>query len=139
MATWFSIEVLDGASSASLWSEANGDALIEAAFLSGATDWSWHRHTWGVVLELAFEDETAWDRFRELPAVIAALDLVPDPISGVIVYKGRGGSSAKDAPRRPRPMAGSGAAALPLPFELFEDDYLFTGGIERRMPAGQPR
>lgn len=141
MAAWFSIEVLDGASSASLWSEAHGDALIEAAFLTGATDWNWHRHTWGVVLELAFEDEGAWDRFRDLSGVIAALDLVPDPISGLIVYKGRGGSSATDVPRRPRPMAGSGAAALPLPWELFDDEtsYLFTGGVEKRLLAGQPR
>jgi hypothetical protein len=141
MATWFSIEVLDGASSASLWSEAHGDALIEAAFLSGATDWSWHRHTWGVVLELSFEDEAAWDRFRELPGVIAALDLVPDPVSGLIFYKGRGGSAGRDVPRKPRPMAGSGAAALPLPWELFDDEgsYLFSGGVERRPLAGLPR
>src|ERR1700676_3046126 len=91
VSVWFSIEVLDGASSASLWSEAHGDALVEAAFLSGATDWNWHRHTWGVVLELAFDEDEAWDRFRALPSVGAALDAVPDPLTGLIVYRGRGG------------------------------------------------
>ena len=54
---WFSIEVFDGASSASLWSDAYGDALIEAAFTGGASDWEWHRVTWGVVLELEFDEE----------------------------------------------------------------------------------
>ncbi len=110
-----SIEVLDGASSASLWAEAHGDSLIEAAFTGGASDWAWHRHTWGVVLELSFADEAAWDRFRALPAVDAALDAVPDPVSGLIVYRGRGGNAGRGVPRRPRPLIGSGAAALPLP------------------------
>lgn len=121
-----SIEVLDGASSASLWAEAHGDSLIEAAFTGGATDWNWHRHTWGVVLELCFTDEVAWDRFRALPAVDAALDAVPDPISGLIVYRGRGGNAGRGEPRRPRPLVGSGSAALPLPVPDLEwqDDLI---------------
>jgi len=137
MALWFSIEVIDGASSASLWSEAYGDALMESAFLSGATDWNWHRHSWGVVLELAFEDEESWDRFRELPAVQAALDAVPDPLSGLIVYRGRGGSASTWEPRKPRPLVGSGSAALPIPWELWEDEefHMFSGGVERRAGA----
>lgn len=124
MALWYSIEVLDGASSASLWSEAYGDSLIENALASGAADWGWHRHTWGVVLELSFEDEAAWERFRGLPTVEAALDAVPDPLTGLIVYQGRGGDSSSPVPRRPRPLRGSGSAALPLPWELSVDDYL---------------
>ena len=115
-----SIEVLDGASSASLWAEAHGDSLIEAAFTGGASDWAWHRHTWGVVLELCFADEAAWERFRASSAVDAALDAVPDPISGLIVYRGRGGNAGHGVPRRPRPLIGSGAAALPLPTEPIE-------------------
>jgi len=123
---WFSIEVFDGASSASLWSDAYGDTLIEAAFSNGADDWSWHRHTWGVVLELSFEDEAQFDRFRNALPVQTALEAVPDPVSGIIVYKGRGGSAGRVEPRRPRPLAGSGAAALPLPQELFfDEDDLF--------------
>jgi hypothetical protein len=135
MSAWFSIEVLDGASSASLWSEAHGDVLVESAFLAGASDWNWHRHTWGVVLELAFENEQAWERFRGLPAVQAALDAVPDPVSGLIVYRGRGGSAGMPEPRKPRPLVGSGSAALPLPWELTsEEDFdIFSGWAERRL------
>jgi hypothetical protein len=81
-----------------------------------------------VVLELELADEDAWERFRAGLAVRTALDAVPDPVSGVIVYKGRGGSAGRVQPRKPRPLAGSGAAALPLPlpFELFfEENDLF--------------
>jgi hypothetical protein len=133
---WFSIEVFDGSSSASLWADAWGDSLVEAAFGSGATDWSWHRNTWGVVLELSFSDEEAFERFQGVPTVVAALDAVPDPVSGLLVYRGRGGSAGRVTPRRPRPLSGSGAAALPLPFELFEKDdlaELFNPSIDRRL------
>jgi hypothetical protein len=135
MTAWFSIEVLDGASSASLWSEAHGDALVEAAFLSGATDWNWHRHTWGVVLELAFDEDDAWDLFRALPSVGAALDAVPDPLTGLIVYRGRGGSAGTWEPRRPKPMVGSGSAALPIPWDLWEDDDFRVFSSPERRPA----
>jgi hypothetical protein len=113
---------MDGGSSASLWSEAHGDNLVEAALLSGASDWQWHRLTWGVVLELEFEDEAAWERFRSQLAVQTALESVPDPVSGLIVYQGRGGSAATDVPRRPRPLIGSGSAELPIPWVL-EDEW----------------
>jgi hypothetical protein len=131
---WFSIEVLDGSASASLWSEAYGDALVEAALLSGASDWNWHRHNWGVVLELEFDSEDVWGRFRELPAVNAALDAVPDPVSGLVVYRGRGGAAGTAEPRKPRPLVGSGSAALPLPWELMSDEGfdIFSGWSERR-------
>src|SRR3954462_4337110 len=123
---WFSIEVFDGSSSATLWADTWGDSLVEGAFLAGASDWNWHRNTWGVVLELSFDNEDAFERFRGLAPVLAALDAVPDPVSGVIVYRGRGGSAGRVNPRRPRPLAGSGAAALPLPDELFfDEDDLF--------------
>jgi hypothetical protein len=138
MSAWFSIEVLDGVVSASVWSEAHGDVLIESAFFVGATDWNWHRHTWGVVLELNFEDEAAWDRFRNLTAVQAALEAVPDPVSGLIMYRGRGGSSGTVEPRRPKPLVGSGSAALPLPWEFWDSEQtsIFAPNEERRsMPA----
>ncbi|HEX4979304.1 MAG TPA: hypothetical protein VFV35_04495 [Acidimicrobiales bacterium] len=112
---WFSIEVLDGATSASSWADARGDALVEQSLLAGSRDWEWHRTRWGVVFEVAFDDEEAWERFRALPGVIAALDAVPDPVSGLIIYRGRGGSAGRRDPRKPKPLAGSGAASLPLP------------------------
>jgi hypothetical protein len=117
MSEWYSIEVFDGASSASLWAQVHGDPLLESALLMGAKDWTWHHHSWGVVLELQFEDTHAWDAWRAQPHVQAALESVPDPVSGLIVYRGRGGSSGAVKPRKPKPLRGSGAAALPLPWD----------------------
>src|SRR3954470_20224355 len=112
---WFSIEVFDGSSSASLWADAWGDALVEAAFGFGATDWAWHRNTWGVVLELELEDEDVFDRYREHVSVKAALDAVPDPVSGLIVYRGRGGSAGRVTPPRPPPPPRARGGGPPPP------------------------
>ena len=131
VAEWMSIEVFDGSTSASTWADAYGDLLVEAALLEGAKDWDWHRNTWGVVFEVCFDDEEAWERFRNGLAMQSALDAVPDPVSGVLVYKGRGGSSGKRDPRKPRPLIGSGAAALPLPVEWIDDSVQFAP--ERRL------
>ena len=125
---WFSIEVLDGAFGAASWADAHGDALVEAALLDGAVDWEWHSTRWGVVFEVAFADEGSWERYRASVSVQAALDAVPDPVTGLIIYKGRGGSSGKRDPRKPRPLIGSGAASLPLP----EIDWL--SGPELTLP-----
>ena len=117
MPYWMSIEVFDGGYSAASWAEIHGDALVEAAISGGAVDWEWHPTSWGVVFEVAFSDEAAWDRYVATLVVRTALDAVPNPVSGVLIYRGRGGSSGASFPRRPRPLAGSGAAALPLPLE----------------------
>lgn len=119
-----SIEVFDGASAASTWADAHRDTLIEAAVTYGATDWSWHAHSWGVILELQFDEEPQWEAFRSSLVVQTALDAVPDPVAGLIVYRGRGGSAGRSQPRRPRPLVGSGAAALPLPEDVLGDDWL---------------
>jgi hypothetical protein len=118
---WFSIEVIDGRTSARAWSEAHGDSLIWTAQEHGATDWSWHEHSWGVVLELELADEEAWELLQASTAFRAALDAVPDPIFGLILHRGRGGSAGTRNPRRPRPFAGAGSMALPLPEPL--DDW----------------
>lgn len=131
VSAWYSIEVFDGASSASVWAEAYRDALMETAVTSGASDWSWHRHTWGVVFEVCFADEEAWDLYANLPVVRAALDAVPDPLTGLIVYRGRGGSSGAPYPRKPRPLAGSGSAALPLPWILPSDEMPVLTSLTR--------
>ncbi|MHB1534797.1 MAG: hypothetical protein ACYC1D_09345 [Acidimicrobiales bacterium] len=119
---WFSIEVFDGSTSASLWAEAYSDMLMETALTRGALDWSWHRHTWGVVFEVSVPDDAWWEAFIASPVVRAALDAVPDPFTGVIIYRGRGGSAGAAEPRRPRPLAGAGSAALPLPWDLGFDE-----------------
>jgi hypothetical protein len=129
---WMSIEVLNGAFPATRWQDAHGPFLIEAAITHGARNWSWLSHDWGVVFEAEFPDEAAWARFRGLPAVQAALDAVPDPVNGLLIYPGRGGSSGRVVPRRPKPIAGSGAAARPLP----QDDLPPPVMPDPRHPAG---
>ena len=116
VAEWFSIEVIDGSSSARRWADAHGDELIWLAQAHGATDWHWEHHSWGVVLELELADEPAWDAFLATAGVAAALDAAPSP-AGALVYRGRGGSAGARQPRRPRPIVGAGAAALPIPDE----------------------
>ncbi|MGI9023603.1 MAG: hypothetical protein ACR2HV_10320 [Acidimicrobiales bacterium] len=114
-----SIEVVDGQFPAALWAESHADGLVESALLHGAVDWRIHHLRWGVVLELAFADEEAWERFCAHPAVVAALDVVPNGLFGPLIYRGWGGSSSPREPRRPQPRAGAGAAALPLPIDEF--------------------
>ncbi len=117
---WWSIEVFHGTLSAARWQDAHSSSLIESAISNGAVDWAWHRHRWGVVFEVAFRDDAQWEVFRSLPSVRAALDAVPDPVNGLLVYRGRGGGAGRFARRRPRPHAGAGAMALPEPDpELF--------------------
>jgi hypothetical protein len=116
-AQWWSIEVMNGPFSADRWRDAHGRALFEAAVTHGALDWSWQTTAWGVVLEVEFRDVEAWSAFRALPAVQAALDAVPDPVHGLFVFPGRGGSSDALLPRRPRPQRGAGGAVIPVPPE----------------------
>jgi hypothetical protein len=115
MAEWWSIEVLHGETSAFRWQEQHDSALIEAALTNGALDGSWHAGSWGVVFEVAFESEQQWQAFRELPAVRAALDGVPDPVNGLLVYRGRGGGADARDPRRPKPAPAASAVSLPEP------------------------
>jgi hypothetical protein len=115
MAEWLTIEVFDGAFPASQWRRAHEDALLEAAITNGAVSWDWHQTDWGVVLEVLFEFDDRWQHFRRLPVVRAALDAVPDPESGLLIYRGPGGGAGAGLPRTPRPAPIAGAAALPDP------------------------
>lgn len=115
MVQWWSIEVLHGEFSAFRWQEQHDDALIEAALTNGAVDGAWHAEPWGVVFEVCFDDESWWERFRDLVAVRAALDSVPDPVNGLLIYRGRGGSAGVRTPRRPKPAPSAEAIALPEP------------------------
>ena len=131
MAYEMSIEVLDGEMPAWLWAEAHGDSLVEAALQCDVNEWRWHHFAWGVVLEVDFPDEAAWERFRGSTAVQAALDAVPDRFSGLLIYRGRGGASAPREPRRPRPIAGAGAAAMEFP-----DEWVFEPAAPLRYSTG---
>jgi len=68
-------------------------------------------------LEIEFASEERRDAFRTLPVVTAALDAVPDPAHGLLVYPGRGGGAGSRMPRRPRPLPMAGAGAVPVPEE----------------------
>jgi hypothetical protein len=139
---WWSIEVVNGRISAARWKDAYGEALVEAALTNGAVDWAWHEYRWGVVLEVAFAEEWRWERFYGLPAK-GALEATPDPVKGLLVHRGRGGTSGTRLPRRPRPLAGAGAVELPEPEleplqeEAFEPSFLEPGFYDDR-PAPTP-
>jgi hypothetical protein len=120
MAEWWSIEVLHGEVSAFQWQQAYDSELIEAALTNGALDGTWHADSWGVAFEVCFNTAEEWEAFRALPVVRAALDSVPDPVNGLLIYRGRGGSSAAGKPRKPRPAPSAAAVALPEP----EDEHL---------------
>jgi hypothetical protein len=93
-----------------------------------------------VVLEVAFLDEWRWERFYGRPAVQAALDAAPDPVKGLLVHRGRGGSSGSRLPRRPRPLAGAGAVELPEPDpDPIEEEPLAPSFIGRGSMATDPR
>jgi hypothetical protein len=132
MAEWWSIEVLHGDVSAFGWQAANDSELIEAALTNGARDATWHADTWGVAFEVYFEDADQWEAFRNLPVVRAALDAVPDPVNGLLIYRGRGGTSAAGRPRRPRPAPSAAAVALPEPAA---EQYLDLIGSSPADPA----
>jgi hypothetical protein len=57
---------------------------------------------------------------------------VPDPVNGLIVYRGRGGGSGPRKPRKPKPAPSSGVMALPEPEE---EHLLHLAGIT---PPGPP-
>jgi len=135
MAEWWSIEVFHAELSARRWKDSYGQTLIEAALANGAVDWAWHEHRTGVVLELSFRDDEAWEKFRGLPAVRAALDAAPDPVNGLIVYRGRGGTSGARWPRRRGPRPSAGAMALEEPAEARRLDVT---DASPPVPAGMP-
>jgi hypothetical protein len=118
MAEWWSIEVFDSHLQAALrWKDSYRAQIVEAAITTRAADWNWIEHKSGVVFEVCFGDEATWEVFRSSAAVQAALDAVPDPAYGLLVYRGRGGSAGSRQPKKPKPSAGAGALELPEPVE----------------------
>ena len=129
MAQWWSIEVMHGGFSAFRWQEQHDSALIEAALTNGVRDGSWHADRWGVVFEVLFDTEERWEAFRGLPVVRAALDAVPDPVNGLLIYRGRGGGAGAREPRRPKPAPSADAISLP---GSDERPYLDLTGVSAR-------
>jgi hypothetical protein len=131
MAEWLTIEVVDAGSSAAAWRGAHENDLIEAAITHGVTTWEWHELRWGLVLELLFDDDERLDRYRRLAGVVAALEAVPDPVSGLAVYRGRGGGSGARVPRRPLPHPVADAAPWPDPVPDRYVDLVDLGSYDR--------
>lgn len=130
MAEWWSIEVFDSRIQAALrWKDSYRGQIVEAAITTGAVDWNWIEHKSGVVYEVCFADEARWEAFRNSPAVQAALDAVPDPIHGLLVYRGRGGGAGSRQPKKPKPSAGAGALELPEPVEQRVWDLAEAGSL----------
>lgn len=118
MAEWWSIEVFDSRLQVALrWKDSYRAQIVEAAITTGAVNWNWIEHKSGVVFEVCFSGEARWEAFRNSPAVQAALDGVPDPMYGLLVYRGRGGSAGARQPKKPKPSLGAGALELPEPVE----------------------
>jgi hypothetical protein len=110
MAEWWSIEVFSGDKlPAGGWRYAYEDELTEAAITHGAIYYEWHDSQYGVIFEVLFPGDVEWDAFRVLPAVRAALDGVPDPVNGLLIYRGRGGAAGSPKPRKPKPAPGAAA------------------------------
>jgi hypothetical protein len=124
---WWSIEVFDASElPARRWKDSYQDDLTEAALTNGAIEWAWHEHRYGVVFEVLFGSGEQWEAFRNLPAVRSALDGAPDPVNGLIIYRGRGGGSGPRKPRRPKPAPAASAMALPEPSE---ERVLYLTGV----------
>jgi hypothetical protein len=135
MAEWWSIEVFDSQIQAAMsWKDSYRNQLVELAITSGAVEWTWTEHRHGVVFEVCFPDDLRWYAFRDLPGVQAALDAVPDPTNGLLVYRGRGGGAGARSPRRPKPSAGAGALELPEPVAEQVID-LTAAELSRRAPG----
>lgn len=119
MAEWWSIEVFSGDKlPASSWRYAYEDELTEAAITHGAIYYEWHDTQQGVIFEVLFSTDEQWEAFRALPAVRAALDGVPDPVDGLLIYRGRGGAAGSPKPRKPKPAPSAAALELEVPRKL---------------------
>jgi hypothetical protein len=118
MAEWWSIEVFSGDKlPASGWRYAYEDELTEAAITNGALYYEWHDTEYGVIFEVLLPGDSEWESFRALPAVRAALDGVPDPVNGLLIYRGRGGAAGSAKPRKPKPAPGAASLELDEPKE----------------------
>jgi hypothetical protein len=116
MAEWWSIEVFSGDKlPASGWRYAYEDELTESAITNGALYYEWHDTEYGVIFEVLFPGDREFDSFRALPGVRAALDGVPDPVNGLLIYRGRGGAAGSPKPRKPKPAPGAASLELEEP------------------------
>jgi hypothetical protein len=116
VAEWWTVEVFSADKMpASAWRYSYEDVLTEAAITHGALYWDWYDSQYGVVFEVCFATDAQWVEFRTLATVKGALDAVPDPVNGLLVYRGRGGAAGSRKPRKPKPAPGAAALELDEP------------------------
>jgi hypothetical protein len=141
MAEWWSIEVFHGDKlPASRWRDTYEDLLTEAAITHGALYWEWHEFQYGVIFEVCFGTDEQWEAFLRLPTVRGALDSVPDPVNGLLVYRGRGGAAGSRKPRKPKPAPSAAALELEEPREPRRVDLRAIEaepGVARDLDPGQ--
>lgn len=141
MAQWWSIEVFHGEKlPASIWRDAYEDALTEAAVTNGALYWEWHEYRYGVIFEVCFSTDEQWEAFRDLPSVRGALDAAPDPVNGLLIYRGRGGASGPRKPRKPKPAPSAAALELEEPAQERHVDLRaaeMERGVVRELSPGR--
>jgi len=65
--------------------------------------------------EVLFKAEQQWQAFRDLPTVRVALDAVPDPVSGLLIYRGRGAEQMPASHAGPSPRPAPSAVSCPNP------------------------
>jgi hypothetical protein len=137
MAEWWTVEVFSGDKQpASAWRYSYEDMLTAAAISHGAVYWDWYDSEYGVVFEVCFATDKQWEAFLALATVKGALDSVPDPVDGLLVYRGRGGAAGSRKPRGPRPAPSAAAMELAEPVELC---LLRVGAVlSRGYPPGDP-
>jgi hypothetical protein len=144
MAEWWSIEVFSSDKlPASRWRYAYEDELTEAVITHGALYYEWHDTQYGVILEALFPGDREWREFCALPAVRAALDGVPDPVNGLLIYRGRGGASGGGKPRRPKPAPGAAALEAEEPRRRVKIPRNYSGDTDldsliRELRENQP-
>jgi hypothetical protein len=97
------------------WRDAYAHGLTESLITNGAESWQWFEHSWGVVLAVSFTREESWAGWLALPGTQAALDAVPDPVRGLLVHRGHGGSSGAYVPRTPGSDPYTERVSLPEP------------------------
>ncbi len=130
---WLTVAVMDDIPtsdaprvSARLWWENLGTRLVGAALQFSPQDFEVIFRSWGVVFEVSFANQSLADAFRASAAMHSVMEQLGS--LRVEVTTGRGGGTTRARlPRHPRPLLGSGAAAIPLPLD--DHDQIQVGSL----------
>ena len=111
---WWTVEVLDVAGPpATSWQASYGQVLVEVAVTQRVQAWDWVVRPWGVVLELAFLDESDWLRFRAVPRSGPPWTPSPTRCTGCWSTRVAAAAAQRACPAGPRPAPLQGGAVAP--------------------------